>query len=179
MTIRVKVFLRSLGIGLLAAVVVVGCVMLVQSGRSQNKTDNKDSDKLVTEMPLESGSEETPAASDPAAVQTEEAAVTQTPVVTESAAPVATEPVAGQTAVPTAEAGTNQAETKTVEITRGADSETVARKLEEAGIIDDAEDFNQYLEQGGYSNRIMMGTYELTPGEAYASLAKKIAGESK
>lgn len=65
------------------------------------------------------------------------------------------------------------------EIKKGDDSETVSQKLEEAGIVDDADAFNMYLEQGGYSNRLIAGSYKLTPGDTYSTLAKTLAGQSK
>lgn len=65
------------------------------------------------------------------------------------------------------------------EIKKGDDSETVSQKLEEAGIVDDADAFNMYLEQGGYSNRLIAGSYKLTPGDTYSALAKTLAGQSK
>lgn len=80
-----------------------------------------------------------------------------------------------------ADSGTSTAAAKKVvfEIKKGDDSETVAKKLEEAGIVDDADAFNMYLEQGGYSNRLIAGSYKLTPGDTYPALAKILAGQSK
>lgn len=177
-------FLRGLGFGLLAAAVIAGCVMLVQSGRGRSNTDQKDKDLTMTETPLEQNTEDMPSAAEEITAEpTPETAVTETPAATEDASAVTAEPTADAAETPSpgdvSSTETAAAGKKTIEIKRGSDSMTVAKKLEEEGIIDDAEDFNQFLEEGGYSTRIIMGTYELTPGESYESLAKKIAGESK
>lgn len=172
-------FIRGLGVGLLAAAVVAGCVMLVQSGKKQNDTDENGGERTVTESPLEQPTEDVSSATEQVPAPTQEAVVTEMPSATENAVPETTgaAKTASPEVLPSPE--TDTAKKKTVEITRGLDSAAVAQKLEEEGIIDDAESFDRYLEQGGYSNRIIMGTYELIPGESYESLAKKIAGESK
>lgn len=70
-------------------------------------------------------------------------------------------------------------ESKTVSVTisRGMYSELVAEKLASLGVIDNASSFNKYLTDQGYAGRLVVGTYKLTPGEDYDSIARKITGQ--
>ena len=53
-------------------------------------------------------------------------------------------------------------------------SSSVARELYEAGIISDMWAFDHYIEEHGLGHNIIAGTYELTVGDSYASIAKII-----
>ncbi|MDF2038621.1 hypothetical protein P2R12_16810 [Cytobacillus oceanisediminis] len=50
----------------------------------------------------------------------------------------------------------------------------IAVQLEKANVIDQAADFGNYLEEYGYSNKIQLGTFELTPDMSYKEIAKVI-----
>lgn len=53
-------------------------------------------------------------------------------------------------------------------------SSSVARELQEAGIIDDQWEFDHYIVRHGYGDSIIAGTYELKAGDSYANIAKII-----
>lgn len=55
-------------------------------------------------------------------------------------------------------------ETVTVTIISGSGSGTVCRQLEEAGLIEEAREYDRYLIREGYSKRICAGTYEIPVG---------------
>lgn len=59
----------------------------------------------------------------------------------------------------------------TVSIIAGEDSYTIAKRLKELGIIDDAEAFNEYLEDENYDNVLRPGTYDIEEGLSYGDLA--------
>ena len=96
-----------------------------------------------------------------------------------------TEPTSTPTAEPTPTPDTEpestpdqsfgSAETITVIISRGTGSGTVCRQLEEAGLIEDAAAFDQYLIDGGYSKRISAGTFEIPVGASEEEIAKIIS----
>lgn len=50
----------------------------------------------------------------------------------------------------------------------------IAAMLEKAGVIDQAADFGNYLEEYGYSKKIQLGTFELTHNMSYKEIAKII-----
>lgn len=67
-------------------------------------------------------------------------------------------------------------EKKKLTISAGEWSDSVSRKLLNMGIIKNAKDFDSYLNRYGYSSRIVAGTYDVSPSDTYAELAKKITG---
>ena len=62
----------------------------------------------------------------------------------------------------------------TVEIEPGAGSRAICRMLEEAGLIEDADSFDRYLIDNGYSKRIRVGTYVIIPGTDPEEIARII-----
>lgn len=205
---KTSTIIRGLGVALIAVAVVGGGIALVQSGIGQ-KTPKKDgSGNYTTEAPLAKESEAVPESTEelveeasPSADVTVTLAPSAAPEASFTAGPSITAKPSGDSQ--TADHGTDSkgqssnnntaadgndgsgtsnadsAEKVAFEIKKGDDSETVSRKLEEAGIVDDADAFNTYLEQGGYSNRLLAGSYKLTPGDTYPTLAKTLAGQSK
>lgn len=67
-------------------------------------------------------------------------------------------------------------EIKYLTIEAGDWSSDVSAKLERLGIISNAKDFDQYLNNNGYSSSISAGTYKVSVGESYSELARKITG---
>lgn len=61
-----------------------------------------------------------------------------------------------------------------LEIISGMVSHDIAIKLEEKMIIDNADQFEVYLEENGYSKRIQLGSFELMEGMSYKEIAKII-----
>lgn len=58
-----------------------------------------------------------------------------------------------------------------IEISGGQYSDTVSRKLQEAGLVDNAKAFNDYLVQKNYDNSILPGVYEIPKGSTYEEIA--------
>jgi outer membrane biosynthesis protein TonB len=75
---------------------------------------------------------------------------------------------------------TNQgsSSTVTVRINSGDSSVTVARAVEEAGLVASAADFDSFLCANGYDKRLHVGTYEIPYDLTYAEMAKIFVGES-
>lgn len=62
-----------------------------------------------------------------------------------------------------------------VKIVSGDDSGTVARKLQTAGLIENASEFDAFLMQHGYDKRISVGEVEIELGSTWLEIAEKIA----
>ena len=60
-------------------------------------------------------------------------------------------------------------------IVRGDNSYTVSRRLQEAGLVEDAREFDAYLVDNGYSKSIRTGTYEIPLGATWEEIADIIA----
>jgi len=71
----------------------------------------------------------------------------------------------------------NEGETITIVVSSGDSSYAVARKLEAAGLIDDASDYDTYLCNNGYDRYIRTGTYLITAGSDNESIAELITGK--
>ena len=95
---------------------------------------------------------------------------TPTPVVSEQPAPTATVEPTPTTAV--AVGGK-----KELTIVPGMWSDKVARELSAMGIIQDAADFDKYLVDNGYANRIVVGTFEIPMNASYEEIARIITGK--
>lgn len=61
-----------------------------------------------------------------------------------------------------------------VTVSAGSGSRTVCNRLEEAGVITDAAEFDKYLCDQGYSKRICVGTFEIPADASWEEIAKII-----
>lgn len=73
-------------------------------------------------------------------------------------------------------AGTEPTDGSTIRITiqSGDGSRSVANKLQEAGVIDDAAAFDTFLCQNGYDKRIAAGDHEIPAGATQEEIAKAL-----
>lgn len=72
---------------------------------------------------------------------------------------------------------TTAAGTTSITINRGDDSGSVSRRLYEAGLVENARTFDNYLCNNGYSRSINPGTYEIASGTSEEEIAKIITGK--
>lgn len=68
-------------------------------------------------------------------------------------------------------------DTVTITIPSGAGSETVAARIRDAGLVDDAADFDNYMEKNGYSRYISVGTFTIPKGSSYEEICKIISSK--
>ena len=62
----------------------------------------------------------------------------------------------------------------TVSVVSGDSSWSVAKRMEEAGLVDSARDFDTYLCGNGYDKRISVGTYDIPTNATQEEMAKII-----
>ena len=74
----------------------------------------------------------------------------------------------------TTQVETTQAATVSFTVTKGMYSEKASESLAYLGVVKDAKAFNSYLINNDFADHLRAGTYTLTPGEDYYSIAKKI-----
>lgn len=67
--------------------------------------------------------------------------------------------------------------TLTIQVVKGDGSGTVARKLQNAGLIDNASEFDAYLMQHGYDKKIRIGTVKIEAGSTWMEIAEKLSGK--
>lgn len=205
---KLKYYLRGLGIGMIVTALILGISFSNrQDQTSQIMTDDQireraaelgmvDSSELTlaalqnsAKQPTEGTPEETtqtqeqnnieaePETTVPAETQaTLEPETTQEPEATAEPEP---EKTAGPetTAEPEVTEAPQRTQTASITIQRGDDSGSASRRLYEAGLVENAKAFDNYLCNNGYSRSINPGTYEITPGTSEEEIAKIITGK--
>lgn len=201
---NLKYYLRGLGIGIVITALIMGITSGSRKetlsneeikerakalGMVEESTVLADMLEPSPDTQKESKPTQTPA---PAAIQELQSTVTPTPESTPEPTPTATpipeptptaeptaEPVPTATPAPaqTPEMSPENGETSTVtiQINKGDGSLTVSRKLEEAGLVASAAEFDSYLCQNGYDKRLNVGTFEIPAGADAEQIAKILA----
>ena len=67
-----------------------------------------------------------------------------------------------------------EGETITVSVVSGDSSWSVAKRMEEVGLVDSAKEFDAFLCGNGYDKRISVGTYEISNNASWEEIAKII-----
>lgn len=121
----------------------------------------------ASEMPKESTA---PKASE---MPKESEAPKNSPTPVSTTAPAASpKPVSSPTPKPTTSPQQEASSTVSIEIKSGESSTTVCRKLEEAGLIASAADFDMFLYQHGYDKKMKVGVHEIPVGAEPETIAE-------
>lgn len=178
---KLKYYLRGLGVG-----IVVTAVILTIANHLGNKMSDEDIIKRAAKLGMVMKEDEslfpptepettTPEPTSPSPTEQDTTAVkpaepeTTTP---ESTTPVPTEPET-TTPVP-AEPQTSGVviHTATITVTSGMYSEAVSQRLEEAGIVKNWREFNEYLTSNGYAERLQTGTHSFNSEMDFNEIAE-------
>lgn len=193
---KLKYYLRGLGIG-----IFVTALILIIANHAGNSISDEEIIKraedlgmsmteeatLFAEKTEEDTTQETTASEEDTVeegttedvtteVTTEE--VTTEVVTTEAQTEAITEAITEvPTTAPVAEttAASGDSTSYTLVISRGMYSEAVSTALQSAGIISSASDFNTYLVNTGYAERLQTGTYSLNSSMTYEQIAAVIS----
>ncbi len=168
---KLKYYLRGLGIGIVVTTVILMIVYNVKGTMSDKEVVERaqelgmqyassEPDTLFPTEPSNPDETSTPQETTTEEPTTEPETTTEEPATTE---PETTEP-------PTEPA----VSTLKFTISGGMYSEAVSRLLAENGIIDNAGKFNNFLISNGYSDYIQTGTFEVNSGMGYEEIAKII-----
>lgn len=220
---KLKYYLRGLGIGMAVTALILGISFSGRQGQeAQTLTDEQireraselgmvDSSELtlaalqnsaqpqttmepeVTEEPKLTADPETttePEATAELETTTEPKATTEPETMTDPEATVApetmTEPeTTAEPKMTTEPEATEELELTTapeqsqttITIKKGSDSGSVSRMFYEAGLVENAKAFDNYLCNNGYSRSINPGIYEIAPGTSEEEIAKIITGK--
>lgn len=196
---KLKYYLRGLGIGMIVTALILGISFSSrQEQASQPMTDDQireraaelgmvDSSELTlaalqnsAKQQAESTPEETTETQEQKEITGETTEETETNAEPQETQTETAEPETTASPEPAAEPETTAAEqtqTAGITINRGADSGSVSRQLYEAGLVENAKAFDNYLCNNGYSRSINPGTYEIAPGTSEEEIAKIITGK--
>ncbi|MBE5884162.1 MAG: endolytic transglycosylase MltG [Lachnospiraceae bacterium] len=190
---KLKYYLRGLGIGILVTVLILSIVpkerealsdaeireralqLGMVDGSALTLTDVQNTQLVVEEqMPEESMEAEAPMEETEESIETSESVTEESVETTKSIEN--SESVTEET-LESVESSQTVAEDVVVTITikSGASSYTVSKDLAAAGLIEDAKAFDTYLCDNGYSRSISVGTYEIALGTTEEEIAKIIS----
>ena len=171
---KLKYYLRGLGIG-----VLVTTIILTIAHHAQRKMSDADIIERAKELGMvmeedtlfddSETKENQTTTQDPTTEQgTTQEPTTKEPVTEE---PTTKEPV---TEEPTTQKPTGNLKTVTFTVTDGMYSEAVTDILYKAGIITNKAEFNSFLEKNGYSRIIQNGKHTVNSSMSYEEIAKVI-----
>ena len=193
---KLKYYLRGIGIGMIVTTIILMIAFAVH--KEQPLTDEEirtraaelgmvmpedlpSSDKLAD---IEQRGDEKEGSGD----SQEESQSAQDPAAEDVEADAAGEKDAKNQSDSAAPVSDNNEEDKTqpevieqVEITivGGEYSDDVCKKLKKAGVIEDADDFNKYLAEGGFDNLIQPGNYVIPLDADYDTIIKLITEKKR
>jgi hypothetical protein len=190
---NLKYYLRGLGFGIIVTALVMGFsgsrdkmsdAEIRSRAEALGMTDTSDvltkqatdtTQKTVTDK------KKTASASSSTAAKTETSSSQETAVSTSSAlttqTAVSTIQAASTTTSSVSPVASTSAASMTLSIVSGDSSYSVAKKLEAAGLVDSAAEYDRYLCSNGYDKKIHTGTYKISDGESEQEIAEKITGK--
>ena len=162
---KLKYYLRGLGIGILVTAVIMG---VTQGSRKETLSDREIRERAAALGMVEPGNSlaDLEAAETPAATEIPEAI--ETPVATETP-----EVTARPTQKPAEE---EEGSSYTFEIQAGDSSYQVAYRLQQAGLVADARDFDNYLCSKGYDRKLKTGSYEIPETATEEEISEILCG---
>lgn len=153
---KLKYYLRGLGVG-----IVVTAVILTIANHLGNKMSDEDIIKRAAKLGMVMKEDESLFPPTEPETTTPEP-TTPVPTEPETTTPVPAEPQTSGIVIHTA----------TITVTSGMYSEAVSQKLEEAGIVKNWREFNEYLTSNGYSERLQTGTHSFNSEMGYNEIAE-------
>ena len=178
---KLKYYLRGLGVG-----IVVTAVILTIANHLGNKMSDEDIIKRAAKLGMVMKEDESlfpptepetttpePTSSSPAEQDT--TAVKPAEPETTTPEPTTPEPTTPEPTTPVpAEPQTSGVviHTATITVTSGMYSEAVSQRLEEAGIVNNWREFNEYLTSNGYAERLQTGTHSFNSEMDFNEIAE-------
>lgn len=179
---KLKYYLRGLGIGMIVTALILGISF---SNRQEQTAQTMTEDQIrerAAELGMVDSSELTLAELQNSIKQSTESSTTEAAEETREQKETAVESEAVAETLETQttaepETVVEPSQTAGITIKRGDDSGSVSRQLYEAGLVENAKEFDNYLCNNGYSRSINPGTYEIAPGTSEEEIAKIITGK--
>ena len=173
---KLKYYLRGLGIGMIVTALILGISFSHRQGQeTQILTDDQIRER-AEQLGMVDSSELTLAALQNSEKQPTEGTPEET-TQTQEQNNIEAEPETTVPAEPEVTEAPQRTQTASITIQRGDDSGSASRRLYEAGLVENAKAFDNYLCNNGYSRSINPGTYEIAPGTSEEEIAKIITGK--
>ena len=173
---KLKYYLRGLGIGMIVTALILG----ISFSNRQDQTSQIMTDDQIRERAAELGMVDSSELTLAALQNSEKQPTEGTPeenTQTQEQNNIEAEPETTVPAEPEVTEAPQRTQTASITIQRGDDSGSASRRLYEAGLVENAKAFDNYLCNNGYSRSINPGTYEIAPGTSEEEIAKIITGK--
>lgn len=186
---KLKYYLRGLGMGMIVTALLMGVSVSGEAGShgqdtalTEEMTEKETAETLAERAEKEEKEEKEEQEEKETQQETQETEATAEIVETEPAE------TWEETAQETESAEETTVSIETVEgaqksyllnIVKGDDSGTVARKLQNAGLIENATEFDAFLMQHGYDKKISVGVVEIPLDATWMEIAKRLSGKTE
>ena len=178
---KLKYYLRGLGIGMAVTALILGISFSGRQGQEAQTLTDEQIRERASELGMVDSSELTLAALQNSA----QPQTTMEPEVTEESETMTEPEATAEPEMTTKPEATKEPELitapeqsqTTITIKKGSDSGSVSRMFYEAGLVENAKAFDNYLCNNGYSRSINPGIYEIAPGTSEEEIAKIITGK--
>ena len=178
---KLKYYLRGLGIGMAVTALILGISFSGRQGQEAQTLTDEQIRERASELGMVDSSELTLAALQNSA----QPQTTMEPEVTEESETMTEREATAEPETTTEPEATEEPELitapeqsqTTITIKKGSDSGSVSRMFYEAGLVENAKAFDNYLCNNGYSRSINPGIYEIAPGTSEEEIAKIITGK--
>ncbi len=189
---KFKYMLRGLGLGILITAVVMGAYtrsavadarvsVLKEYGLGEETTEEQSTDVATAPEPTEppaNRDEEKEAEIQSVLDAAKDAEQTDS---SSSALPESeeqpTDTTTGVSDQTTTVIPTRESDAVQIDITKGDDSGTVSRKLFNAGVIENASEYDAFLMQHGYDKKLNIGKITINAGASWQEIAEKLTGK--
>lgn len=177
---KLKYYLRGLGIGMVVTALLMGVALNNRKTMSDEEVKKRAAELGMIENTV-LGASSTQEETTEMPVLTEEPADaptdTPTPAPTDTPTPAPTDtPTPAPTNTPTPTQTVANGESVTITINRGESSGTVSRKVQQAGLVENAKDFDVFLCKNGYDKSLSVGSHSIPMGSTYEEIAKALTG---
>ncbi len=184
---KFKYYLRGAGIGILLTTIIFMIAIPLHGGiltdesainratklgyvLAESADAASDSEGMTIDQYIEDAKENASNASSDAASTSDNTASSESADTSGSSSAGSSDSSSDKTAADTSEDTTVFEYTFT--INSSENSSDVASRLQKAGIIDDASDFDSYMVKNGYDTKLTPGTYSLKRGMTYAEIVE-------
>lgn len=175
---KLKYYLRGMGIGIVVTTILFMILITIHKndeGQQELPGQNMESKTVAA---AEEGNTQQSEHKDAQALEATEEGMKSGDGQQEPAAPEQAPESASEEKEPEKEEGEETEPQKSdsddkvrFEISGGEYSDVVCRKLAEAGLVDSAQSFNQFLVEKDYDNAIMPGVYDIPKDSTYEEIA--------
>ena len=173
-----KYLLRGIGIGLCIGVAV--SYTAFKTGNYVSGSESSTSTEQMTEDPTKASEEQAKQEAEAQKASEEKAKQeAEEQKASEEKAKQEAEQKASEEKAKQEEEQKNQGQTVEIEVKRGMSSEKIARLLQENGLVDNAADFDKWLKNNKYSNKLHCGTMTIKKGLTYEELAKELTTQGR